>query len=72
MRVARWARGASEDEVSEAAFFGWSVAHGAAALWLDGPLKTFGPKQGAKTRFLAQADRAIEVAASSLRRFAHE
>jgi AcrR family transcriptional regulator len=60
--------GASEDEVSDAAFFGWSVAHGAAALWLDGPLKGFGPKQGARARFLAQADRAIDVAASSVGR----
>ena len=58
--------GASEEAVSEAAFFGWSVAHGAASLWLDGPFKSFGPKQGAKTRFLAQADRAIDVAARAL------
>jgi AcrR family transcriptional regulator len=58
--------GASEEEVGEAAFLGWSVAHGAASLWLDGPVKGFGPKQGAKARFLAQADRAIDVAARAL------
>jgi AcrR family transcriptional regulator len=60
--------GASEQQVSDAAFFGWSVAHGAAALWLDGPVKHFGPKQGAKTRFLAQADHAVDVAARALAR----
>jgi hypothetical protein len=35
-------------------------------LWLDGPLKDQGPKPGAKARFLAQADRAIEAAARAL------
>ena len=57
---------AAEEDVGAAAFLGWSVAHGAAMLWLDGPLKDHGPKQGAKARFLAQADRAIEAAARAL------
>jgi AcrR family transcriptional regulator len=58
---------ASEDDVGAAAFLGWSVAHGAAALWLDGPVQDMGPKAGVKARFLAQADRAIETAVRSLR-----
>ena len=60
--------GGSEDDVAAAAFFGWSVAHGAAALWLDGPMKGFGPKHGAKARFLAQADRAVDAAAQGMKK----
>ncbi len=61
---------ATDDDVGAAAFLGWSVAHGAAMLWLDGPLREKGPskesRQSAKARFLAQADQAIEAAARAL------
>jgi AcrR family transcriptional regulator len=57
---------ATEQDVGDAAFFGWSVVHGAATLWLEGPLQDMGPKQTAKARFLAQSDRAVELAARAL------
>jgi AcrR family transcriptional regulator len=58
---------APEADVAAAAFLGWSVAQGAATLWLDGPLPSFGPKQGAKARFLAQVDQAISAAVRALK-----
>jgi hypothetical protein len=58
---------ASEADVAAAAFLGWSVAHGAACLWVDGPLRKYDPKQGAKARFLAQADQAIGATVQALK-----
>ena len=58
---------ASEADVAAAAFYGWSLAHGAASLWIDGPLRKYGPPQGAKARFLAQADQAIGASVHALK-----
>lgn len=51
---------ATDERVAIAAFLGWSVTHGAATLWLDGPMRHDTSGADPRARFLALADAAIE------------
>jgi AcrR family transcriptional regulator len=51
---------ATPKRVENAAFLGWSVAHGAVTLWLDGPMRHDLSGGDARKRFLALADAAID------------
>lgn len=51
---------ANPKRVESAAFLGWSTAHGALTLWLDGPMRHELADGEAHKRFLILADAAIE------------
>jgi AcrR family transcriptional regulator len=55
VRAALGAR-ATEERVQVGSFLCWSQVHGAAALWLDGPLRHSLPARGAEAAFLRMAD----------------
>jgi len=55
VRAALGAR-ATEEGVQVGAFLCWSQVHGAAALWLDGPLRNSLPARGAEAAFLRLSD----------------
>jgi AcrR family transcriptional regulator len=57
---------ASDDRVSQAAFAAWAMAHGAVTLWLDGPIRKLLPARGGRAAFLADVDRAFEIAARTV------
>jgi len=58
---------ASAAEVESAAFTGWALVHGAALLWLDGPLSTPGKGGMTEAQFLGIADQAIARTTSQLK-----
>jgi AcrR family transcriptional regulator len=47
---------ATEERVQLGAFLCWSQSHGAATLWLDGPLRRSLPTRGGEAAFLRMAD----------------
>ncbi len=57
---------ATDQKVAVAAFLGWSVTHGAATLWLDGPMRLDTSSKDALARFLALSDAAIDGVSSAL------
>jgi len=57
---------ASAAEVESAAFTGWALVHGAALLWLDGPLSVPGKDAMTEAQFLALSEQAIAHTTSQL------
>ncbi len=57
---------ATEQKVAVAAFLGWSVTHGAATLWLDGPMRLDTSTDDARARFLALSDAAIDGVSTAI------
>lgn len=57
----------SAEELRVAAFLAWSTVHGAALLWLDGPMHRPSDAQ-AKRQFLALADDAVDRLARTIAR----
>ena len=57
---------ASQGDVNAAAFAAWSQVHGAASLWLNGPLRGFLPKRGPQAAFLQLADAAVEAVSRAI------
>jgi AcrR family transcriptional regulator len=58
--------GATEDRVQLGAFLCWSQSHGAATLWLDGPLRHSLPPRGAEATFLRMADAGLQALSRAL------
>jgi AcrR family transcriptional regulator len=58
---------ASAAEVESAAFTGWALVHGAALLWLDGPLSAGGKDAMTEAQFLAISDQAIARTTAQLK-----
>ena len=57
---------ATDQKVAVAAFLGWSVTHGAATLWLDGPMRLDSSSKDARARFLALSDAAIDGVSAAI------
>jgi AcrR family transcriptional regulator len=57
---------ATEERVQVGVFLCWSQVHGAAALWLDGPLRHALPARGAEAVFLRMSDASTAALARAL------
>jgi AcrR family transcriptional regulator len=57
---------ATDQNVAKAAFLGWAVTHGAATLWLDGPMRLDTSTTDARARFLALSDAAIDGVSAAI------
>lgn len=57
---------ATEERVKFGAFLCWSQSHGAATLWLDGPLRRSLPARGAEAAFLRMADASLTALSRAL------
>jgi AcrR family transcriptional regulator len=57
---------ATPERVEIAAFLGWSVAHGSATRWVDGPMRDDLTPSEAPKRFLALSDAAIDGVSTAI------
>jgi AcrR family transcriptional regulator len=57
---------ASRPPADAAAFACWSIVHGAATLWVDGPLRCQAPRAGARARFERGFSFALDLVGGAL------